>query len=103
VLKLCEDKPVPGSKSKEKSFNKNWKKEIAGYDDKCKQSEEDFYKHNIIIPESGFSELSEEENDVLILFLNGISCEEIAKQFEVETEIITGLLEIIRAKLSLNE
>lgn len=94
---------MPGSKSKEKSFNKKWKKEIAVYDDKCKQSEEDFYKQNIIIPKSGFSELSEEENDVLVLFLKGISCEEIAKQFEVDSGIITGLLEVISAKLPLNE
>ena len=94
---------MPGSKSKEKSFNKNWKKEIALYDDKCRQFEEDFFKHNIIIPESGFSELSEEENNVLMLFLNGISCEKIAMQFEVETGIITGLLEVISAKLFLNE
>ena len=48
-------------------------------------------------------EETEEENDVLILFLNGISCSEIANQYKVEEKIITGLMEIIRSKLSLSE
>ena len=92
---------MAGKKHKEDSFNKNWEAEIAAYDAECRQIEREFYKKHIIITDPGMSELTDEENDVLTLFLNGFSCNEIAKQYKIETEVITGLLEIIKAKLSL--
>ena len=59
--------------------------------------------YSIIINESGRSELTDEENEIITLVLNGNSCVEIAKQYEVEVDVISGLLEVIRAKLSLIE
>jgi len=82
-------------------INANWEAEIAAYDETCRLREAEYARHTIVIKDSGNTELTEEENAVLTLFLNGVSCSEIAKQFEVEVELITGLLEIIRAKLSL--
>jgi len=92
---------VPGKKHRKQSYNENWETEIAEYDAECKKTEKEFFEHHIVIRDSGNSELTEEENAVLVLFLNGVSCEEIAKQYKVEVEVITGLLEIVRAKLSL--
>ena len=103
VSKLFEVDIVAGKKHKEKSFNENWEAEIAAYDSECQRLEKEFYEKHVIITESGNSELTVEENNILILFLNGISCSEIAKQYEVEEEIISGLIEIIRAKLSLRD
>ena len=98
---LFKGKKVAGKKHKEDSYNKNWKTEIAAYDSECQGIERDFHKKHMIISGSGMSDLTDEENDVLTLFLNGVSCDEIAKQYKVEIEVITGLLEIIKAKLSL--
>ena len=84
-------------------FNENWESEIAAYDEECRRKEEDFRKNSIIINESGRSELTDEENEIITLVLNGNSCVEIAKQYEVEVDVISGLLEVIRAKLSLIE
>ena len=88
---------------KEDSVNENWESEIAAYDEECRSKEKEFYKTHIIITESGNNNLTAEENEVFTLFLNGVSCKDIAKQYEIEEEVITGLIEIIRAKLSLSE
>ena len=93
---------VAGKKQKKTSrVNENWEVEIAAYDEDCQLRDEEYRKHAITVNGSGNSELTEEENEVLTLFLDGASCGEIARQLEVEVELITGLLEIIRAKLSL--
>ena len=92
---------MAGKKHKEDSYNKNWETEIEAYDTECQQTEREFYNKHMIISGSGKSNLTDEENDVLTLFLNGVPCDEIAKQYNVETEVITGLLDIIKAKLSL--
>ena len=90
-------------KLKKEEYNDNWEAEIAAYDNECRRSEEEFRKHALIIRDSGNEVLTEEENEVLTLYLNGVSCREIAKQCEVEPEIVSGLLNVISAKLSLNE
>ena len=88
-------------REKPREVNTNWEAEIAAYDETCRLREAEYARHTIVIKESGNAELTEEENAVLTLFLNGVSCNDIAKQFEVEVDLITGLIEIIRAKLSL--
>ena len=84
-------------------FNEKWESKLAAYDKECRFKEEEFRKHSIIIDESGRSELTDEENEVITLVLKGKTCVEIAKKYEVEVEIITGLLEVIRAKLAMIE
>ncbi|MFC1693921.1 hypothetical protein ACFL1R_10490 [Candidatus Latescibacterota bacterium] len=91
---------MAGKKQKEKPINDNWEAEIAAYDAECARIEKEFYEKHFIINESGNSGLTEEENEVFILYLNGVPCAEIAKQFSVENETITGLIELIKAKLS---
>ena len=92
---------MTGKKHKEDSYNKSWEAEIAAYDAECRQTEREFFNKHMIISGSGKSDLTDEENDVLTLFLNGVACDEIAKKYNIETEVITGLLKIIKAKLSL--
>jgi len=92
---------VREKKHKNNAFNENWEKEIAAYDEECHTREIEFFEKHVIIKESGSEKLTQEENDILILYLNGIPCNEIAQEYKVEEKIITGLLEIIRAKLSL--
>ncbi len=87
----------------EKPYNENWKAEIAEYDKAAKKFEDEYQRQNIIIGESGSNKLSDDENEVLTLFLNGVSPHDIAEKNEVEEEVVTGLLEIIRAKLSLED
>ena len=97
---------VSGKKHKEKNkeeYNENWEAEIAAYDSECQRHEKEFYKTHIIITESGNDRLTVEENEVLNLYLNGVSFEEIAKQYKVEVKVVTGLMEVIRAKLSLTD
>ena len=90
-------------KFKNQEYNENWKSEIAAYDNECRHGDEEFRKHALVIHDSGKDILTEEEYEVITLYLNGISCREIAKQCEVEPEIVSGLLDVISAKLSLNE
>jgi len=94
---------VAGKIKKKNSYNENWKSEIAAYDEKYRHRELDFYKNHIIIKDSGIEKLTKEENEILILYLNGLSCSEIAKKFNIETELITSLMEIIKAKLSMDD
>ena len=95
---------MAGKKQKKISgVTENWEAEIAAYDEDYRLRDAEYKRYAIIVSESGNSELTEEENEVLTLYLNGVSCIDIAKQFEVEVELITGLLEIIQAKLTLIE
>ena len=94
---------MAGKEQKEASYNKSWEAEIAAYDRECRSHEEEFFKKHIMIAESGKDELTEEENEVLKLYLNGVCIEEIAIQYKVELDVITGLMEIIKAKLSLTK
>ncbi|MBN1292282.1 MAG: hypothetical protein JXB48_10620 [Candidatus Latescibacteria bacterium] len=95
---------MAGKKHDKKEYNQNWESEIKAYDDECNRIDAEFYSHALIInPSSGNTELTEEENEVLTMYLKGTSCSEIAVQNDVELSVVTGLLEIIRAKLSLIE
>ena len=94
---------MAGKKKKKGSFNKNWESEISAYDRECRRHEREFYKNHVIIKDSGTKKLTKEENEVFVLYLNGLSCAEIAQSFKVETEIITSIMEIIKAKLLLND
>lgn len=91
------------TRKNEKPFNENWEDEIKSYDSLCAKREREYREHFIVIRGSGSSDLTEEENEVLVLFLSGTSFKEIAKQYDVEVEVIIGLIEIIQAKLSLND
>ena len=92
---------MPGQSRKRDEVNENWEAEIAAYDEDCKKREREFREHFMVITEAGHASLTDEENEVLRLYLNGITCEEIAKQNQIEVEVVAGLLEIIRAKLSM--
>lgn len=87
----------------EKPFNENWEEEIAEYDKEAKRIEDEYLRQNVIITDSGSDKLTPDENEVITLYLNGVSCKDIAEQNEVEEEVVTGLLEIIKAKLSLED
>ena len=90
-------------KFKKVEYNENWKSEIASYDNECRHGDEEFRKHALKICDLGNEVLTEEEYEVITLYLKGVSCSEIAKQCGVEQEIVSGLLDVISAKLSLNE
>ena len=100
---LFEEKSVTGKRNKKEPYNENWEAEIASYDEECQRKEKNFLSKHVIVSGSDNSGLTVEENEVLELFLNGVSCGQIASQYEVEEEVITGLLEVIRAKLSLGD
>ena len=95
---------MPSSSKKKEEYNPNWESEIAAYDAECSAREAEFKNQHIVFEgSSGVSDLTEEENEVFTLMLKGSSCSEIADQFGVEEELILGLAEIIRAKLSLSD
>ena len=94
---------VAGKKQKDTSFNENWESEIEKYDEECRRLEQKFYEKHLILKKSDRDKLTEEENEILTLCLNGVTYSEIADTFNVEIEIITGLLTIIKAKLSLDD
>ena len=85
----------------EKTFNENWEAEIAEYDKECSAHDVEYMKTHIIIDESGSKKLTAAENEVLVLFLGGTSCKEIADQHELEEQVVTEMLAIIQAKLSM--
>lgn len=87
-------------KQKDSSCNQNWEAEIAAYDEECKSHEEEFYRKHLIISEGGANALTEEENAVFTLFLNGLTCEDIAGKLNVEPGVVSGMIEVIRLKLS---
>ena len=90
-------------KFRNEDYNENWESEIAAYDNECRHCDEKFRQHALVIRDSGKEILTEEEYEVITLYLNGVSCSEIAKQCGVEPEIVSGLMDVISAKLSLNE
>ena len=92
----------PARKRRE-PVNENWEAEIASYDADREAVDREFNRRHIIISESGTSELTAEENEVFQLVLKGIPCSEIAERYGVEENLITALVEIIRAKLSLSD
>lgn len=92
----------PARKRRE-PVNENWEAEIASYDTDREAVDREFNRRHIIISESGTSGLTAEENEVFQLVLKGISCSEIAERYGVEENLITALVEIIRAKLSLSD
>jgi hypothetical protein len=94
---------MPEKHKHQDEFNPNWETEIAEYDKACAKEDRDFKRHFMVITEAGHKSLSVDENEVLKLFLNGVSCKEIAKQAKVEPEEVEALLEIIRAKLSMEK
>ncbi|MFA6472506.1 MAG: hypothetical protein WCU00_10740 [Candidatus Latescibacterota bacterium] len=95
---------MSASGKKKEEYNQNWESEIAAYDAECNAREAEFRNQHIVFEgSSGVSDLTEEENEVFTLMLRGTSCSEIAEQFGVEEELISGLAEIIRAKLSLSD
>ena len=91
------------NKTAQGEFNENWESEIAEYDNECGKLEKEFREHYIILSETGTDVLTEEENEVFTLILNGVSCVEIARQTDVDYDVVIGLVEVIRAKLSLDE
>jgi hypothetical protein len=91
------------ARCRKNDFNPDWEKEIGKFDAECELSEREFRKRHLIIGSDGKNELAPEENDVLTLYLSGMSLEAIAEQNQVELELVTGLMEIIKAKLSLND
>jgi DNA-binding CsgD family transcriptional regulator len=90
-------------KKREEVHNENWEAEIAAYDAECRARDAEFYKTHMVIKDPVSSDLTAEEQEVFNLVLKGASCSEIAEKYEVEVELITGLLEIIRAKISLSD
>lgn len=90
-------------KTRKDDFNPDWEKEIASYDAECKTSENEFIKHHMLIGSEGNAELASEEKEVLSLYLKGTSIETIAEQNQVDVDIVYGLMEIIKAKLSLDD
>lgn len=81
--------------------NPNWEAEIAEFDSACESQDREFRSHHLLISESGNASLTVEENEVFNCILRGLPPDEIAEIYGVETGVITGLCEIIRAKLSL--
>ncbi|MDP2984586.1 MAG: hypothetical protein Q8O92_14805 [Candidatus Latescibacter sp.] len=84
-------------------LNENWEAEIAAFDAECRARDDEFNKTHMVVKDPASSDLTAEEQEVFNLVLKGESCSEIAEKYEVEVELITGLLEIIRAKLSLTD
>lgn len=81
-------------------YNENWEAEIEAYDKACREREKVYQQHALII-DGDKDDLTEEENLVLQSYLKGMSISEIAKEAEVDVDLVTGLLEVIKAKLSL--
>ncbi len=92
---------MPGKDHKKEDFNPNWEAEISDYDEQCKTLDREYYAHHLVVNSKIREALKDEERLILDLFLSGMSCEEIAKQNQVMVEVVTGLLEIIQAKLSI--
>jgi hypothetical protein len=92
---------MPPSHRKREDINENWRAEIAAYDAACETEEAEFRRKHLLIRSGGNPDLTPEENEVFDSLLRGIPCDEIAEQYGVEKEVIIGLVEVIRAKLSL--
>ncbi|MHB9028667.1 MAG: hypothetical protein ACYC9O_07860, partial [Candidatus Latescibacterota bacterium] len=82
-------------------YNENWEAEIAAFDAECEAADKEYHQKYIAFDGTCDSRLTEEENEVFGLVLRGMPLSEIAEQCEIEEELIYGLVEVIRAKLSL--
>ena len=91
----------PLGKKRNEPVNENWKAEIAAFDAACEAEDREFHRLHLM-SDSRNSELTIEENEVFELVLKGIPCSEIAERYGVEEDLITGLVDIIRAKLSVS-
>jgi DNA-binding CsgD family transcriptional regulator len=94
--------PLSQRKNRE-PFNEDWEKEIAAYDAACDENDREFRNRNLVVGNPGCPDLTPEENEVFELVLKGIPCSEIAERFGVEESLIIGLIEVIRAKLSISD
>jgi DNA-binding NarL/FixJ family response regulator len=95
---------MPSEKHRKKEeYNKNWEAEIAEFDAESEAAEKEFRQKNIVFDGKSKSCLTDEENEVFEMVLRGVPVSEIADQFGVEEDLIIGLIEVIRAKLSLPE
>jgi hypothetical protein len=88
---------------KNEDCNENWEAEIAAYDAEREAEDKEFKRKYVIIDGSGNSSLTEEENLVFGMLLRGIPLSEIAGQAGIDEDEIAGLVEIIRAKLSISD
>ena len=89
--------------SRQDRMNEDWREAIAAYDAEREKKEHEYREHHLTISGEGSDKLTDEENEVLRLYLSGSTVDEIAEQADVEPEVITGLIEVIQAKLSLAE
>jgi DNA-binding CsgD family transcriptional regulator len=94
---------MPPSRKKKEEYNPDWESEIAAYDAECSARDAEFSKKHMVIKDSVNQDLTPEENEVFELVLKGATFAEIAEMYDVEEEVISGLMEIIRAKLSLSD
>ena len=93
---------VTSAGKKEASANPDWEAELAAYDTARENEEREYRSHHLVIPESGSGDLTDEENEVFLGVLRGLSADEIAEMHGVEVSIVIGLVEIVRAKLALD-
>jgi DNA-binding NarL/FixJ family response regulator len=84
-------------------YNENWEAEIAAFDADMRKQEETFRKTHLVMDEEGYPCLNEEENELIALYLKGSSCEDIAEQLEIEIDIVESSIELIKAKLSIED
>jgi DNA-binding NarL/FixJ family response regulator len=94
---------MTAARRRDEEYNMNWENDIKSFDDECRARDDEFHKTHMVIKDPASSDLTEDEQAVFELVLKGATCSEIAEKYEVEVEVITGLLEIIRAKLSLTD
>ena len=87
-------------KHRNEDYNENWEAEIAAYDEECQIREKEFRKKHIIFNEAGSTDLTDEDNNLLSLYLDGTPYDEIAKNCEIDEEEVDAYMEIIRLKLS---
>ncbi len=86
---------------KKEDFNENWEADIAAFDAEREAEEKEYHEKNIIFDGTDNPKLTAEENEVFNMVLRGIPLSEIADQYGIEEDVIYGLVEVIRAKLSL--
>jgi DNA-binding NarL/FixJ family response regulator len=96
-------KKKKAGKEDEKPFNENWEAEIAEYDKECSAHDVEYLKTHIVIDEAGSKKLDEAENEILVLYLNGSSCKEIADKYELDEQVVTEMIAVIKAKLSMGD
>jgi len=90
-------------KARKDTGGADWERKIAAYDEECRERERAFLSHHVVITDKKHERLTEEENVVFNHLLNGVTCEEMAKEIGIETSEVVGIIEIIRAKLSIED